>query len=185
MALTTEQKEQLLLEYDNMLWSIVHRFKNRMHTGGEYKGFKNDEDLHSECVLVLVRHLNACETVEDVKKIPKRDMIHAMCLHILTEQALSYPKRTTKFGHIMGAVSAGLSRGVLEDMGQPRTIDDMLDEVAFEQFRDELDAEDKEVLDMKAAGCKNREVAKKFGYSDAEACRRIACLRRAYHAAMS
>ena len=64
MELTLEQKDELLRQYDGFLWAMVHRFQ-RKSAQRYVPGYNEREDLHSECVLVLLKHMNSCETMED------------------------------------------------------------------------------------------------------------------------
>lgn len=177
MNLTSCQEEQLIQQYDRLLWSIVHRFKRR-----NYGGYDNREDLHSECVIVLLRHIRSCETMNDVKRIPIRDMINAMCRFVLGEQAVTYPQRTTDFSKIIKKAPHKTDYiAVDRDSGQRReSLDDALDEIAFRDYLSTLSAQDRRIIQMKLEGKRNRDVAQAFGVTDVVITRTLKRLRKNY-----
>lgn len=177
MELTSYQEEQLIQQYDKLLWSVVHRFKRKMHNG-----YDNKEDLHSECVLVFINHIRSCETEEEIKKVPILNMVNAMCRFVLGEQALSYPKRTSNFSQVMGNVASKVDYGEVDRDETQRfePIDDALDEIAFLDFYHRLSPVDQQIVVMKLKGKKNREIAFKLGVSDVAMTRAIQKLRKFY-----
>lgn len=177
MKLTSYQEEQLIQQYDRLLWSVVHRFKRRNHGG-----YDNKEDLHSECTLVFLRHIRSCETMEEVRKVPIRDMINAMCRFVLEEQALTYPQRTTNFSHVIKN-AAHKTDYTAVDRDEDRRSDpmnDTLDEIAFSNFYHGLSAEDRIIVKMKLDGKRNCDVAHDLGVTDVIITRALKRLRRIY-----
>lgn len=177
MNLTPCQEEQLIQQYDRLLWSIVHRFKRR-----SYNGYENKEDLHSECVLVFIRHIRSCDTMDDVQKVPIRDMINAMCRFVLGEQTLTYPQRTTDFSHVMKKVAHKTDYSAVDRDSSQRyePMNDALDEVAFRDYLSSLSEEEKQMIQMKLEGKRNRELAQAFGVTDVIVTRTLKRLRNSY-----
>lgn len=175
MKLTTKQEEELLNHYDKLLWSVVHRFRRK-----HYQGYNNRDDLHSECVLVFIKHIRACKDWEEISRVPILDMVHAMCLYVLSEQALTYPKRTAIFRQVMDEAkgTAPNTENEKEDSYEP--CNDALDVIAFRDFFAKLPLEDKKIVVMKLRGCKNRQIAAKLGVSDVRVTRMIKKLRCFY-----
>ena len=178
MKLTTVQEEQLIEQYDRLLWSIVHRFKRRKNDG-----YQNKEDLHSECMLVFLKHIRSCDTMDDIRKIPIRDMINAMCLFVLGEQALSYPKRTSDFRQVMDSAASKVDYTELdrEESLRQEPLNDALDEIAFKDFCATLSPLEREVVVKKLEGLKNREIARDLGVTDVVMTRTIQKMRKFYH----
>ena len=177
MKLTSYQEEQLIQQYDRLLWSVVHRFKRR-----HYQGYDNKEDLHSECVLVFVRHIRSCETMDEVQKVPIRDMINAMCRFTLGEQALTYPQRTTNFSEVMETAAHKIDYSAV-DMDEKKRfepIGNALDEIAFRDFFRGLSAVDRKIVKMKLDGMRNCEVARDLGVTDVIITRTLKRLRKSY-----
>lgn len=177
MNLTPCQEEQLIQKYDRLLWSIVHRFKRR-----SFDGFKNKDDLHSECVMVFIRHIRSCDTMDDVKKVPIRDMINAMCMFALGEQVLTYPRRTTSFSDVMKGVAHKVDFSVVDRTESRRMspMDDTLDEIMFNDFLCGLSAEDQKIVRMKMDGKRNREIAQALGVGDVVITRALKRLHKSY-----
>lgn len=177
MTLTQREEEELIQQYDKLIWSVVHRFKRRKNDG-----YQNKDDLHSECVIVFIKHIRACKTMEEVKKIPFRDMINAMCQYVLGEQALTYPKRTSNFRHVMESVpgKADLSEVDLDASCIHASLNDALDMVAFRDFFGTLSADDQKIIRMKLDGRRNRDIADSLGVSDVAMTRALKKLLRLY-----
>ena len=177
MELTTYQEEQLIQQYDRLLWSVVHRFKRRKHDG-----YQNKEDLHSECVLVFLKHIRSCETMDDVQKVPIRDMINAMCRFVLGEQALSYPKRTSNFRQVMESAASKVDYTEVDKDESLRyePLNDTLDEIAFKDFYAALSPMEQKIVVMKLEGHKNREIARDLGVTDVMMTRAIQKMRKFY-----
>ena len=179
MYLTSSQEEQLIQQYDKVLWSVVHRFKRKMRGG-----YNNQEDLHSECVLVFIKHIRSCETMEEIHKIPVLNMINAMCNFVLGEQALSYPKRTANFRAVMENVSVKVEYSeahfAQEHASDP--LGDSVDRIFFSEYLDTLSNQDRQIIAMKLRGCRNREAASALGMSDVAMTRALKRLRKHYEA---
>lgn len=177
MELTTYQEEQLIQQYDRLLWSVVHRFKRRKHDG-----YQNKEDLHSECVLVFLKHIRSCETMDDVQKVPIRDMINAMCRFVLGEQALSYPRRTSNFRQVMESAPSKVDYTEVEKEETLRyePLNDVLDEIAFKNFYATLSPMEQKIVVKKLEGYRNREIARDLGVTDVVMTRAIQRLRKIY-----
>ncbi len=185
MKLTKNQEEQLLMQYDRLIWNIVHRFRRRRHD--VFSTYDDREDLHSECVLVFLQHIRSCETMDDIRKIPTRDMIHAMCICVLGEQVCSYPKRTTNYRQIMESVAgkADISKLEWDESQMYEPLDDTLDEIAFKNFFASLPEDDQKIIVMKLKGSRNREIARDLGVTDVVMTRALKRLQNFYrvHAA--
>lgn len=177
MKLTMKQEEELLQHYDKLLWSVVHRFRRK-----HYQGYNNREDLHSECVLVFLNHVRSCENWDEITKVPILDMVHAMCLHVLGEQALTYPKRTAIFRQVMDEAKSAAPNTENEREDSYEPCNDALDIIAFRDFYAKLPVDDKKIVVMKLRGCKNRQIAAKLEVSDVRVTRMIQKLHRFYQA---
>ena len=177
MKLTSQQEEQLMQQYDRLLWSVVHRFKRKMHSG-----YNNKEDLHSECAMVFLNHIRSCETMDDIQKVPILNMINAMCRFVLGEQALSYPRRTSNFRQVMETVASKVDYAEVDRDENKRyePINDALDVVAFKDFFVGLSPVDQKIITMKLEGRKNREIARDLGVTDVMMTRAIQRLRKFY-----
>lgn len=175
MELTMEQKEELLRKNDRILWSVVHKFRRRL-TAGQCD---DKEDLHSECVVVYIRYLNACCSEQDMRKIPVLDMVNAMCQYVLGEQVLSYPKRTGDFRKKLSTVPKRTDYSDAEEGWTP--MDDALDEIVFGDFYAGLSAQDKLVVKHKLRGETNREAGRALGLGDTTMTRTIQRLKGVYH----
>ena len=177
MKLDAYQEEQLIEKYDRLLWSIVHKFKRKMR-----KGFNNEEDLHSECVLVLIQHIRSCNTMDEIKKIPVLTMTNAMCRYVLGEQILSYPRRTANFHNVMNKVNSKADYADVDKDESKRCdpTNDVIDGIDFKDFVNHLSQDDKKIIVMKLRGHTNREIANDLNVSDVAMTRAIKKLRKFY-----
>ena len=182
MELTAYQEEALVRQYDKVVWQTVHRFSRRMHGG-----YKNKEDLHSECMIVLIRHFRSCKTMEQIPKIPIRDMVHAMCNYVLGEQAVAYPKRTSDFKRVIDAADAKVefTEGHLEKSFYQDSISDSVERISFGEYVGTLSPQDQKIIAMKLRNYKNREIAEMLGMTDVMITRSLQRLRKYYEAYMA
>ncbi len=179
MEFTACQKEALFQQYDKLVWQVVHRFSRRMHGG-----YHNKEDLHSECWVVLYQYLSACQTPEEMQKTPIRDMINAMCVYTLGEQAVSYPKRTTNFKAVIDSANgkADVLEGHVDDASTRDPIGDAIDRIAFNEYVSTLSPTEQRIVSMKLGAYRNREIAKALGLSDVEMTRTLQRILKRYTA---
>lgn len=177
MKLTQVQEEALIQHYDKIIWSIVQRFRRK---NGSY--IDDQDDLHSECMVVFIAHIHNSSTMEDLRKIPVRDMINAMCLYVLGEQAVSFPKRTTNFSSVIRTMKGRAEYEKLDKWANSSSnnIDEAIDKLAFQQFYDSLPHQDRMVVRMKMNGYKNREIAQLLGVNDVKITRTIKRIKKAY-----
>lgn len=165
MTLTPTQEEQLIHQYDRLLWDVVHRFKRR-----KYDAWDDREDLHSECMLVFLRHIRSCKTMDEVKRIPISDMINAMCRQVLVQQTCSHPKRTSDFKQVIDSAQPRVDYDEVENVESQGChcagLDDALDEIAFSDFCASLSPQEQEIIRMKMDGCTNRQIAQTIGVTD-------------------
>lgn len=180
MKLTSLQEEQLIRQYDRFIWSMVHRFNRRKSSGHEFPNDK--DDLYQECVMVFLRHIRSCETMEDISKLPTRDMIHAMCQFALSDKVVTYPKRTSNFRQIIDHVARKVDYEEvdLDENQRQEPLSDALDMIAFKEFYTSLSTDDQKIIVMKLRGRKSREIAHELGITDVAVCRTLKRLRGFY-----
>ena len=177
MKLTQSQEEALLQHYDKIIWSIVHRFRRK---NGSY--IDDKDDLHSECMVVFINHIHNSATMSDLRKIPVRDMINAMCVYVLGEQAVTLPKRTANFSTVIRSMKGRADYDELDKWANSSSsnIDEAIDKLAFQQFCESLPRADRMVVHMKMKGYKNREIAQLLGMNDVKITRTIKRIKKAY-----
>lgn len=177
MHLTEAQETAFILQYDRLIWQVVHRFLGRRMTG-----FNNTEDLHSECVLVLLRHIRASETLEDLRRIPIRNMIYVMCQYVLGEQCVSYPRRTSNFREVMKHVPKRVEYSESEGSFcfKRDSIEDAETEIEFKRFVEELPEQDRKIIEMKCRNFRNREIAQALNVTDNTITRKLKHMRKLY-----
>lgn len=177
MLFTETQEEQLIHQYDKLIWSVVHRFKRRM--GGYHN---NLEDLYQEAVLVFIQHIRSCKTEEEIKCVPIRDMVNAMCRFVLGEQVVSVPKRTTSFSQVIGSVSTKVDYTEidLDETKRDLSMDNVVQQMDFTHFISSLPPSDRRVVLMKANGYRNREIAQRLGVTDVVVTRTLKKIKNQY-----
>ncbi len=180
MKLTSLQEEQLIQQYDRYIWSMVHRFGRRKTRGNEFQNDKND--LYQECVMVFLKHIRSCETMEEINKVPSFDMLHAMCQFSLRNNVVTYPKRTSNFRHIMDNVARKVDYDEvdLDENQRSEPLNDALDVISFKDFYAALSSGEQKIVTLKLRGYSNREIAQKLGLTDVAVCRALKRMRNAY-----
>lgn len=179
MKLSSAQEECFLARYDKLIWKIVHEFRAR-----NCHGYDNKEDLHSECVIVLIKHIRKSQSFDELMRIPVRDMINAMCCYFLSEQTVSYPKRTANFREVMDNVPAKVNYDVIDierRVPDKRYVEDAVEMIAIQQFINGLEKPlDKRIIEMKLNGARNRDIAKALHISDTVITRTLQRLKKLY-----
>lgn len=177
MNLTQQEKQDYYHQYENLLWHTVHRF--RANTSFHCPR----EDLFQECVVVLLEHALKAQSMEQLHLIPVRDMVHAMSMYSLGQQALAYPKCTDG--------RRRLAR-VLKDQQLPVvqassycTEDDLLFELDFSSFVDTLPPVQKRVVSLKRGNYTNREIARSMGVADSSVTFSTQAVRKKYESIRS
>lgn len=180
MKLTSFQEEQLIQQYDRYIWSMVHRFSRRKASGNEFRNDKND--LYQECVMVFIKHIRSCETMDDIKKVPSRDMLHAMCQFALGDKVVTYPKRTSNFRQIIDHVARKVDYDEVDSDENQRSepLNDVLDVISFKEFYTTLASGEQQIVTLKLRGHSNREIAQKLGLTDVAVCRALKRMRNTY-----
>ena len=181
MVFTHQQEEELLRQYNKLIWRTVHRFQRR----ASYNTSNNADDLYQEAAIVFVLHLRKAKDMDEVQNhIPIRDMINAMSRFVLRDQVISYPKRTTEFRHTMQSMPrrSEYTDVDLDSNSWVTSIDDTLEKIAMDEFLASLSPVDRSILSMKCRGMDNRAIGKLVGENDLQIHRHIKRLRKQYAA---
>lgn len=165
VVLSQIEEQELLKDYDKIVWRLVHRYSD-----GNGSSRFTQEDLYQECMLVLLKHMNKCETKEELRSIQVMDLVNAMTRFVLRNQAVKLDaNRTSEFKTIMGncARNVNLTEAESEALQGGDPYDTVVENVAFEQFLDRVDLRDldKEVLGLLRDGYRVKEVARMVGRS--------------------
>lgn len=180
MKFSPQEEENLILQYNKLIWRTVHRFQRRMSSL-----IYNKEDLYQEAVMVFVRHLREAPDMDKVQNgIPIREMINAMTRYALQDQVVTYPIRTSSFRQIMASCPKRTEYSDVDrdDALRSYTEDDVLTNVDAQAFFASLSPIDRRILRMKAQGIDNRAIGKTVGETDVQICRHIQRLRKKYAA---
>lgn len=93
MKLSEQEETALVKKYEGLMHSMVYRFEFKMNRDHDLH-----DDLYQECCVALIEWMRKAKDMEEfTRNPPVKQMTHAMCLFILSTQALSYPKRTSDF----------------------------------------------------------------------------------------
>ena len=129
MNLTAQQKTSLVEKYDLLIWKTIHSFSRRCSNPQCSK-----EDLYQECVIVLLKHAQNAQTIEEAERFPFMDMHNAMCIYAMGSTAVTHPSRTGYFSVAMQSSAVDFS--VCKNLRSPSPEDQVLAEVDFERFID-------------------------------------------------
>lgn len=154
MVLTPQEESKLLNDYSKISWKMVNRF-----CGNRKSSIFAPEDLYQECMLVLVKHMQACETVSGLRNIQTMDLVKAMSQYVLRCQAVHVSDRTDRMKETLQSLRGSVPIDTLFDV---RSIDDDQDAVIdFERFIDTLTPVQQEVIRLKSSGYSNKQIAEK------------------------
>lgn len=181
MNLTQQEKEQYFKQSELLIWKTVHEFKRRCSSI-----LCDDEDLYQECVTALMEYANTAETPADLRYIPVKDMIHAMCVFILNNQPVSYPKRTTDFGALMKKLHLESRR--IQHLGAGESTpqfassfeDEVIDEVDFDRFFSSLSSNQQQVVSLKRQRYTNAEIGRELGVGRSTVCQTVGRVRSSF-----
>lgn len=179
MTLTMEQKEDLLFQYDQLIWKVVHHFKRRFsHLSS------NTQDLHQEAIVAFLTYVEKHGAPDGMFIFPFRDILNALCRYTLTEQVVSSPKRTTDYTRRISSSPSAADYDVLDLEASARKMntDDMVNKVYFDQFVQAQSLMDQQIIRMKLDGSRNRDVARALGLPDCNITRRLSRMKKAYYA---
>ena len=181
MTLTMDQKENLLLQYDLLIWRVVHRFQRRYGATPF-----SQQDLYQEAVLAFFTYVEKLQPGKDIFIFPFQELLHALCQYTLVNQVVTVPHtRTSDYKQRISSIPSAVDYEVVDvyDGLRHATTEDMVEKIYFEQFLNALAPVDRQIAEMKMHGSKNREVARALGLPDFSITRRIARMNKKYHAA--
>lgn len=177
MTLTSYQEAELMQKYDKVVWKIVHRFKRTAAS----TNWNNKDDLYQEGMMVLLRHIRKAENQEELDKLPVMDIWNAMVRHVMGEQVVSIPKRTTDYRKSIAAIAETIEYGELEtaeDSGNE--IGEAEERIAMEQFANSLPELDRNIVLLKMKGHNQAEVSKILGVPPCKVTRHLRKIQEIY-----
>lgn len=191
MTLTREQETIYLERFKNYIWKQVNEFLARGRSNSEFLHVDVD-DLYQECCIVFLNALRKADDEQSfIEKLPARDMLRAMCNHVLGMQALTVPKRTTDFRKKLALVSSMTSRPSELDyervlVGETQNSFELAEmQMDFCSFLSTLSFLEQQVIEEKLHGLKNREIAIKLHLQDSKVSRMLSKCAEKYKAFMA
>lgn len=179
--MTMQQKEDLLAQYDNLIWSTVHRFSKRNPCSTD-----NPDDLYQEAVLAFFRYVEkAGGELNLASSFPFHQISHALCQHVLVGRIVSIPTRhTSDFKRRIASLpkQVGFNIDSFGPAYETKSTDDVIEKIYFDQFVGTLSATEKNILRMKAEGKRNREIANTLGVADYQVTRQLQRMKKEYRA---
>ena len=61
LTLSESKKEEVMSNYSRIAWRTVHRYRKTKRLTRE-----DMQDLHQECMVKLIEHMNKCETEDEL-----------------------------------------------------------------------------------------------------------------------
>ena len=183
MHLTPDQEAKLI--EDNMV-KIYRAVDNFTAKAGSSPVSIDTEDFVSEVVIVFIKHIRSCETMEQINKFPWYDAMNAMSKLVLTLQPMTVPKKTKNFSkmiHMMPyTVSFDLlmSNGIDVDGLSRHWVEDKDLQMDFDDFMAEQDGSMNRIAAMKLSGMKQKKIASQFGVSEMAISKKFSKLRENY-----
>lgn len=180
MNLSPSQENQFLQSCEELIWSVVHKFKAR---NGKANA-ANMEDLFQEASIVMLEHVRRSPDEATARKAPILDMTNAMCRYLMAMNVVHIPQRTTDFSKsISYAVDTGLARDGLSSYARgEEAMEDVEANADFDIFLGSLSRPEKIFVQHKLMGRTNRDAGRAAGIGDAQATRMLRRLRKKYAA---
>ena len=165
VVLTHEEESKLLADYSRISWKLVHQF-----SGGCGSSIFSKEDLYQECMMVLVKHMNKCETKEQLRRIQSMDLINAMTRFVLKNQAVKLDSnRTDQIKKILEECARSVTLSKAEHLAYTGSdsIDYLIEEITLESFlaQKSVRSIEKMVVELTHDGLSVVEIAKESGKS--------------------
>lgn len=184
MVLTQDQEAKLIEDNMKKIYRAVDNFTAKA-TKSPVK--IDTEDFVSEVVIVFLKHIRACETMEQINKFPWYDAMNAMSKLVLTFQPMSVPKGNTEFfsefiHRMPNTVSyETLAVDGLDVDGMAKHwVEDKETQMDFDDFMETQDDSLKRLAAMKLGGMKQRHIAAQFGVSEPAITKKVKKLRENY-----
>lgn len=161
IVLTPQEEEQLLADYSRVAWKLVHRFSD-----GRHSSVFSQEDLYQECMLVLIKHMQKCETKEDLRHFHVMEMINAMTRFVLKGQAVRLdPNRTNKVKQTLQSLKGTVSISDVAGLQDLTSEDDWIAMIDFGRYLDTLTPCEKDFVLLTKCGYRQVETSQKLGKS--------------------
>lgn len=162
-VLSEEKRSEIISNYSNIAWKTVHRFSK-----GRVASEQDREDLHQECMIVLLRHLNMCQSDQDVYRFQAMDMVNAMARYTLGLTKFSNPRTTEAYRELIERQPETVPYcTLLNEPGRGSFEDSAITMIDFERMCESLTEKQKGVVIRKLTGSRNREIAKEDGVPEA------------------
>lgn len=159
IVLSQIEENKLLSDYSRIAWKLVHRFSR-----GKASSVFSKEDLYQECMLVLVKHMNKCETKEQLRRIQTMNLVNAMVRFVLRGQAIRLdPNRTDKVKITLSELKSSVPISQLIDLDDGATEDDIIARIDFERFFETLPEDHRCAIKQMSQGFKQREIGQHMG----------------------
>lgn len=132
VSLSSQEEARLLRDYEKIAWKMVHQFSS-----GRGSSIFSKEDLYQECMLVLVKHMQKCETLQDLRRIQTMNLVNAMTRYVLKNQAVRLDhNRTDQAKRIIENCPKRVSIDEAVEFlyGGPESIEDLIENITLEQF---------------------------------------------------
>ena len=165
VVLSQIEESKLLSDYSRIAWKLVHQFSDNRASS-----IFSQEDLYQECMIVLIKHMQKCESKEQLRRIQSMDLINAMTRFVLKNQAVKLDcNRTDQAKRILQNTARKVTLSKAEDIaysGQ-ESIDYLIEEITLESFLEQKTVRDmeREVVNRIKDGLTVMEIAEELGQS--------------------
>ena len=164
IVLTAQELSALMDDYNMIAWSVTRRF-----VGTKTSSLFDIEDLHQECMLVLVKHMQSCETKAQLRQIQTMELVNAMTRYVLKTQTVRLDhNRTDQAKRILDSAPRRTSYENLEELTMigRNPVDDLIDVLCFESFvQAECTPTEQQIVSMRRDGASYTEISRRRNVS--------------------
>jgi len=161
LTLSESKKEEVMSNYSRIAWRTVHRYRKTKRLTRE-----DMQDLHQECMVKLIEHMNKCETEDELTSLQIMDLVNAMTKYMMSGCTFTGTRSTEDFRKLVSVQpeTTPLSELFDSELVNQETSsfeDGVIMKIDMERFLQLLTEKQRCIFNDKLLGYRNAEIARK------------------------
>lgn len=180
LTLSESKKEEVMSNYSRIAWRTVHRYRKTKRLTRE-----DMQDLHQECMVKLIEHMNKCETEEELTSLQIMDLVNAMSKYMMSGCTFTGTRSTEDFRKLVSAQPETMPLSELFDselvnQAADSFEDSVIMKIDMERFLPLLTEKQRIILMDKLLGYRDVDIARRESVSKKQICAQKKAIRRKY-----